>query len=240
MAFDPFNLLLLAVAAVVLWRLRSVLGTRTGNERPPFDPFGSKPNKDGPAAEPANGNVLRFPREDGEDAAKPRPDDEPAKPVWHGLAEEGSAVAKGLEEIAGADRNFAPQSFIEGGKLAYEMIVEAFARGDKQALKPLLSREVFEGFVQAIDQREARGEKVDQRFVGINKASIVGASLKARKARVTLRFVSELISATLSKSGEVIDGDPREIRENNDVWTFERDTTSRDPNWKLVATEASA
>ena len=212
MAFDPFNLLLLAVAAVVLWRLRSVLGTRTGNERPPFDPFGSKPNKDGPAAESANGNVLRFPREDGDDAAKPRPDDEPAKPVWHGLAEEGSAVAKGLEEIAGADRNFAPQSFIEGGKLAYEMIVEAFARG----------------------------EKVDQRFVGINKASIVGASLKGRKARVTLRFVSELISATLSKSGEVIDGDPREIRENTDVWTFERDTTSRDPNWKLVATEASA
>jgi predicted lipid-binding transport protein (Tim44 family) len=237
MAFDPFNLLLLAIAAVVFWRLRSVLGARTGSERPPFDPFGSKSAKDGTAAEPANANVLRFPKEDGEEPAKPQPGEEPAKPIWHGLAEAGSLLAKGLEDVAAADKSFAPQGFIEGGKLAYEMIVEAFARGDKQSLKPLLSREVFDGFAQVIDQREARGERIDQRFVGIDKAAIAGASLQGRKARITMRFVSELISATLSKSGEVIEGDPREIRQITDIWTFERDTNSRDPNWKLVATE---
>lgn len=237
MAFDPFNLLLLAIAVIVFWRLRSVLGSRTGNERPPFDPLGSRSAKTGTAPEAANGNVLRLPREDGVEPPRPQDPEEAAKPVWDGFAEAGSSLAKGLEEIAAADRTFTPKSFLDGGKLAYEMIVEAFARGDRQTLKPLLSKEVYDGFARVIDAREARGERIDQRFVGIDKAAIKSATLQGRKARITLRFVSELISATLSKAGQVIDGDPREIREITDVWTFERDVTARDPNWKLVATE---
>lgn len=239
MAFDPFNILLLAIAAIVFWRLRSVLGARTGNERPPFDPMASRNARDA-APEAANGNVVRFPREDGPEPQRPAEADEPPKPVWDGFATAGSALAEGLEGIAASDRSFTPKAFVEGAKLAYEMIIEAFARGDKQALKPLLSRDVFDGFARAIDDREARGERVDQRFVGIGKASFESASLDGRKARITMRFVSELISATLSKAGAVVDGDPREIRENTDVWTFERDVGSRDPNWKLVATEAAA
>ena len=120
------------------------------------------------------------------------------------------------------------------------MIIGAFAQGDKQALKNLLSREVFDSFSRAIDQREKNGETLEQKFVSIDKADILTADVRGRKASLTVRFVSELISATRNKNGEVIDGDPKQIREITEMWTFERDVGSRDPNWKLVATEAPA
>ena len=186
--------------------------------------------------EEAPGNVITLPRDR---AAEAKPQDaEPAAPVWTGYAEEGSSLAKGLEQIAAADREFSPASFIAGAKLAYEMVVTAFAQGDKPTLKNLLSREVYDGFAGAIDNREKAGEKLESRFVGIDKADLVSADLAGRKALVTVKFVSELISATTNRAGEVIDGDPKQIREITDVWTFERDVGSRDPNWKLVATES--
>lgn len=241
MAFDPLNLLLLAIAIVVFWRLRSVLGSRTGSERPPIEPYSPSRKKEaGADAEATNGNVLRFPKDDSKDLEQRSADGEPAEPLWTGYAEAGSAVASGLEAIAASDRAFSPKSFVEGAKLAYEMIVDAFARGDKSALKPLLSREVLDGFARAIDEREAAGQKIDARFVGIDKASIMAAGTAGRKANITMRFVSELISATLSKDGAVIEGHPTQIREITDVWTFERDLNSRDPNWKLVSTEEPA
>ena len=122
--------------------------------------------------------------------------------------------------------------------MAYEMIVMAYADGDRKTLKNLLSREVYDGFVAAIADREAKSEKIQSSFVGIDKADIVSAEMKGSEAHVTLRIVSELISATRNKAGEVIDGDPETVAEVKDVWTFARDTRSRDPNWKLVATEA--
>ena len=118
------------------------------------------------------------------------------------------------------------------------MIVMAYADGDRRTLKNLLSREVFDGFVAAIADRESRSEKIQSSFVGIDKADIVNAEMKGSEAHVTLRIVSELISATRNSAGEVIDGDPETVAEVKDVWTFARDTRSRDPNWKLVATEA--
>jgi predicted lipid-binding transport protein (Tim44 family) len=121
--------------------------------------------------------------------------------------------------------------------MAYEMIVMAYADGDRKTLKNLLSREVFDGFVAAISDRESRSEKIQSSFVGIDKAAIVSAEMKGGEAHVTLRIVSELISATKNKAGEVIDGDPETVAEVKDVWTFARDTRSKDPNWKLVATE---
>ena len=102
----------------------------------------------------------------------------------------------------------------------------------------MLSREVFDGFVAAIADRESRGEKVQSSFVGINKAEIIGAEMKGTESHVTVRIISELISATLDKDGVVIDGDKEAVAEVKDVWTFARDTRSKDPNWKLVATEA--
>lgn len=234
MSFDPLNILLLAVALVVFWRLRSVLGTRTGTEKPPFDLFGSKRGPQAPA-----GTVTRLP-ESAPVPANDVGDREPPPPVWKGYAEEGSPLAMALTRMAESDPGFTPRSFIEGANVAYEMIIDAFAKGDKADLKNLLSREVFDGFSRAIDTRAAEGHRVDSRFVGIDKATIQQATVAGRKASITVEFVSDLISATYDKAGEVIDGDPKEIRQVTDVWTFERDLGSRDPNWKLVATEAPA
>ncbi|QPC43361.1 Tim44 domain-containing protein [Kaustia mangrovi] len=241
-AFDPLNLLLLAVAVVIFLRLRSVLGRRTGNERRPYDPFSTGERHDGqPAGASQDGKVIPMPGQENRNAgAGSDARGEEAAPVWEGYAKEGSAVASGLEAIAGADRSFTPKSFVEGARAAYEMIVTAFAEGDRRTLRNLLSRDVFDGFSKVIDEREKAGQTLETSFVGIDEATIVGAELDGRKANVTVRFVSELITATKDSEGRIVDGDPKRVREVTDVWTFMRDVTSRDPNWKLVATEASS
>lgn len=122
--------------------------------------------------------------------------------------------------------------------MAYEMIVMAFADGDRKTLKGLLSREVYEGFDAAITDREAKGEVVKSTFVGIEKADIVHAELKDNEENITVRIISQLISATYDKEGKLIDGDADSVAEVNDLWTFSRDIRSRDPNWKLIATES--
>jgi len=235
--FDPFNLVLLGIALVIFWRLRGVLGSRTGNERPPFDPYAAT-HKPEVAPEKAPGTVLRFPKDQ---PGEPVPAGaEPPLPVWMGYAPEGSPLATAIATLAEADPNFTPKSFIDGAKLAYEMIVDGFAKGDKAALKELLSNDVFEEFAAAIDARAAAGQTVDSRFVGIDKAELKSIELAGKRASVTMKFVSEIISVTREKDGSVIEGDPKEIREITDVWTFERDIASRDPNWKLAATQAEA
>jgi predicted lipid-binding transport protein (Tim44 family) len=118
------------------------------------------------------------------------------------------------------------------------MIVTAYAQGDRRNLKNLLGREVYEGFESAIKDRETRGEKAETRFVSIDKSDIIGAEVKGKTAHVTMRFVSQLVSATRDRDGNVIDGSPDKVTDVTDVWTFARDLSSRDPNWKLVATEA--
>lgn len=232
MEFIDFGTLIFMIAAVVIFaQLRSVLGRRTGNERPPFDPYSRR----GAAGEqdnaPQSDNVVSLP---GRDKAAT----ETGYEVIDAYAEPGTDLNDGLRAVANADPSFAPKSFIEGAKMAYEMIVMAFADGDRRTLKNLLSREVFEGFESAIKEREGRGEKVQSSFVGVNKAEIVSAEMKGSEAHLVVRIVSELISATLDKSGEVVEGDPETVAEVKDVWTFSRDTRSKDPNWKLVATEA--
>ena len=131
---------------------------------------------------------------------------------------------------------------MRGAGAAYEMIVSAFAAGDRKALKDLLSRDVYDGFVAAIADREQRGEKIEQQFVGIKRSDIVEAEMKAGTAFMTVRFVSELITATLDKAGNVISGDPQKITDVTDIWTFSRDVSSAqalaNPNWRLVATQA--
>jgi predicted lipid-binding transport protein (Tim44 family) len=118
------------------------------------------------------------------------------------------------------------------------MIVTAFADGDRKALKNLLSKEVYEGFAAALDEREKRGETVRSAFVGIEKSEIRGAAVAGNEAQVTVQFISQIISSTHDSDGEVIDGDPDQVAEVNDVWTFARSLKSRDPNWKLIATES--
>jgi predicted lipid-binding transport protein (Tim44 family) len=118
------------------------------------------------------------------------------------------------------------------------MIVVAFAEGDRETLKNLLSRDVYEGFDGAIKERESRGEKIKSNFVGIEKADMLSATAKDAEASIAVRVVSQLISATYDRDGALIDGHPNEVAEVKDIWTFSRDIRSRDPNWKLVGTES--
>jgi predicted lipid-binding transport protein (Tim44 family) len=183
----------------------------------------------------ADGKVIPVP------GSKPAEEihaaDRASEPVWQGVAEEGSTLAKGLEKVARADRTFEVKSFLEGAKMAYEMIVTAFAQGDRKTLKPLLSKDVYDGFATAIAEREKADETVETQIVGIDKADIMTASLHARRASITVRFQSQMITVRRNGDGEVIEGDERAIRDITDVWTFDRDVTARDPNWRLVATE---
>lgn len=237
---DIYTLIFLVLAVVIFFKLRSVLGQRTGSERPPFDPFSRRANKgaDGktidakPTGAPENDNVVALPRPVTEGTEPASADHRIAS-----VAEPETPLAKGLASIIAADRTFDPKQFLDGARTAYEMVVTAFARGDKKALKPLLGREVFDGFSAAITERDQRGETVEFNFVGIDKAEIVDASMKGSTAQVTVRFGSKLVSATRDKAGEVVDGDPVLVADVTDIWTFARDSSSRDPNWTLVATE---
>jgi len=231
MEIDLFTLLPLAVALFVFWKLRSVLGTRNGDKRPPYDPY--KGN-----AEPvgdSDDNVVTLPgskRRRGEDD-KPSP----AEIAINKLAGKDKSVKQGLTAILSRDPGFDPAQFMSGAKMAYEMIVTGFADGDKRTLKNLLSRDVFDNFAMEIDERSKRGEKVQASFVGIEKADIKAAELNKDEAQITIKFVSQMISATLDSEDEIVDGDLQEVAEVIDVWTFARPLKSRDPNWKLVATD---
>jgi predicted lipid-binding transport protein (Tim44 family) len=156
------------------------------------------------------------------------------------IAKPGTPLNKRLREVAEVDPSFQPDDFINGARLAYEMIVTAFADGDRKTLKNLLSREVYDGFAKAIAERESRGEQVRASFVGIDSAKITGAEALKNEIHVTLRFVSQIVSATLDSAGKVIDGDPDKVAEVTDLWTFARDPRSKDPNWRLVATESES
>ncbi|MGN8020858.1 Tim44/TimA family putative adaptor protein [Phyllobacterium sp. 22229] len=231
MEYLDFGTIFFFVAAVVIFlQLRKVLGRRTGNERPPFNPYASSRTAEVEDKAKPGDNVVSLPR-------RGEPKENQFEKV-DALATPGTPLNEGLRAIQNADPAFDPAKFLEGSKMAYEMIVMSFADGDRKTLKSLLSREVFDGFVSAIADRESRGEKVQSSFVGINKAEITGAEMKGTEAHVTVRVVSELISATLDKDGNVIDGDKEAVAEVKDVWTYARDTRSKDPNWKLVATEA--
>jgi len=245
------NIILLAVAIGVFLKLRSVLGRRTGHERPPYDPYSDTGN---PAGGNPSGNdkvvtLPTRPRPQTDSAARGRTVDAAGDPFaepaeirnrWRGIAEDGSAVAETLSAIARIDRSFDAEAFLGGARAAYEMIVTAYADGDRAALKPLLSAEVFGGFEAAIADREKKGLHIEQSFIGIDKAKLSTATLDGSRARLTVTFRSQLTSSTRTADGVVVEGDPVTIREVNDVWTFERDISRRDPNWKLVATGASA
>lgn len=234
--FDIYTIIFLLLAVFIVLRLRSVLGTRTGHERPPYDPYAKREAR---PASGANENVVTLPKRA---ADLPDQKDEPAPVVdrWKAVvAADGNAEA-GLDAIAAADRKFDADSFLQGAKDAYEMIVTAFARGDRKGLKPLLAKEVFDDFTAAIADRESRGESLETTFVSLDKCHIAEAELRGKQALITVRFVSQLVSATRNKDGEIIDGSAEAVTEVIDVWTFSHDTASSDPNWKLVATESAA
>lgn len=227
------TIIVIIVAVVVLLRLRSTLGTRTGNERPPSARYD---------------NISRT-KTDTDDTVVPLPTrktevgDAEAERQQRKLDAEiekyagtNTELAEGMRAIAEVDSAFTPKSFIEGAKSAYEMIVTAYASGDRKTLKMLLDKDVYESFDAAITEREAAGGTVDFTFVGLSNIEYIEAELDKRNAVVTLRIDAEVVSITKDGAGEVIEGTPGQVVAIADEWTFLRNTRSRDPNWKLVAT----
>jgi predicted lipid-binding transport protein (Tim44 family) len=170
----------------------------------------------------------------------PAADVAPPADRWKGIAEAGTPLAQGLDGIVAQDSSFDPRHFLSGARSAYEMIVLAFANGDRRALKDLLSSEVYDSFDAVIKDREKHEQKTETRFVSIDKAELVGAEARDKAAQLTVRFVSQMISVTRDKTGTIIDGTPDKVADITDVWTFARDTSSRDPNWKLVGTGSAS
>ena len=229
---DIYTIIFLALAVFIFLRLRNVLGQRTGNERPPFDRAARNalPGTPDTGMVPKPGKVI--------DQPPPVPSTEATPPTdrWKGVADAGTPLALGLDAVAAQDSSFDPKHFLSGARGAYEMIVLAFANGDRRALRDLLSSEVYDSFEAVIKDREKHEQKTETRFVSIDKAELVGAELRERAAQLTVRFVSQMVSVTRDKAGTIVDGNPDKVADITDIWTFARDTTSRDPNWKLVGT----
>ena len=233
---DIYTIIFLALAVFIFLRLRSVLGQRTGSERPPYDraaPNVVQRTQDNNIV-PIPGSVIDQP------PIGPPADTTPPSERWKGLAEAGTPLAQGLDAVVAQDSSFDPRHFLSGARSAYEMIVLAFANGDRRSLKDLLSSEVFDSFDAVIKDREKQEQKTETRFVSIDKAEIVSAEARDKAAQLTVRFVSQMISVTRDKTGAIVDGTPDKVADITDVWTFARDTSSRDPNWKLVGTGSAS
>lgn len=241
---DLITLISLIILVVVVLKLRSVLGRRTGDEETRLERYRTERREQGAPHSREDDKVVTLPRRDRDDAPVGIDTVSVAEVEARIKSAAGadSSVERGLLDILKADPEFDPEPFLHGARQAYEMIVTAFAEGNRKILKDLLSREVFDGFAAAVSERESRGEQIDQSFVGINKADIVEAELKGGMANISVRFLSQLISATRDRNGNVTSGDPQRIKEVTDVWTFSRDvSTARaraNPNWKLIATQS--
>jgi predicted lipid-binding transport protein (Tim44 family) len=245
--FDLISLIALIVAVAAIIKLKSVLGHRTDEDEQRVDRLKAREREAGQraAAEPASADVITMPRRDREALPSAPAAEAPATNVETRLKAypvTDPSITAGLLEIAKLDPTIDPDAFLAGAGRAYEMIVSAFAEGNRRMLKDLLGKDVYDGFTTAIAEREARNETVDQQFVGIKKADIIEAELKSGVAFLTVRFVSELISAIRDKSGEVISGDAQKIKDVTDIWTYSRDVSTakarNNPNWRLVATQA--
>lgn len=239
---DVFTLLALVVAIAAILKLRSVLGRETDADAERRDRTAAERRR---AGVQDAGKVVTMPRREPQTAETSASASVTA--VADGqqhllsFANGDAAVGKGLIDINRQDPAFDPAAFLKGARQAYEMIVTAFAEGNRKTLRDLLSREVLDEFTTELSARDRRGEIIDQSFVGISKADIVEAELKQGMAVLTVRFVSQLITATRDRTGVVIAGDPQKIREVTDVWTFSRDVSSararQNLNWRLIATQ---
>lgn len=212
------------IAAFLVLRLRSVLGRRDGHEGGKPDVFPSLRSKE----RPKNNVVKLSGREVSGDDGNFAPETD----------KEESPLAAGFNEIKKADPRFDQEEFISGAKIAFEMILNAYAAGEIKVLKPMLNAEVFGNFAQSIKDREQAGEVLEETLVGIKKAEAVEAYMEGSVVHITLKFVSDQINATRDEKGEVISGNPDYVAEITDFWTFARDAKSRDPNWLLVATRS--
>lgn len=218
-----FSIVLLAMIAAFLgMRLYSVLGKRTGHEQEPVLP--RRDDRAGPVP-------VRL---DDADASAPAQ----GAPAQAGLVYE-PAAENGLRQLLATDRGFDAGRFMEGAEAAYRMILEAFWTGDRNALRDLCDDDSYDAFVAAIDAREARGERLDNRLVGIDSARIVAVEVSRGEARITVRYQADISAVTRDADGKLIAGSMSDAAQTDDLWTFRRAIGSSDPNWLLDEAEAA-
>lgn len=205
-------LILAAVTVFLVFRLKDVLGTKTGQEKPP-------------------GSVLRQ---------KSDPASVPVEVVDKPKIDDSDPNAAAFAKMQAVESDFSPTVFANGARQAYEMLLMAFENGDKATLQKFLSPDVYQGFAQVIDERANEGLTVDARFVGLRESTIVGARFDDddQVAEIEMKFVGELVTVVRDKEHRIVEGDPNEIRREYDQWTFGRKMGSSDPNWLLIATGA--
>ncbi|WP_439544294.1 Tim44/TimA family putative adaptor protein [Hyphomicrobium sp.] len=242
------TLLSLVIAVIAIVKLRSVLGKRTGDDDARLEKRRREASMPKTAPGSQSDKVVALPRRDRDRDRDVEPVDTSVTVAEveariKSFAGEDTALATRLMSILALDSKFDPDGFLRGAKQAYEMIVTAFAEGNRRMLRDLLSADVLDSFTRAIAEREQKGEVIDQSFVGINKADILEAEVNAKGiASITVRFISQLITATRDNKGTVIDGDETRIKDVTDIWTFSRDISTKDArrnlNWKLVGTQA--
>lgn len=210
-------LILAAIAIFLILRLRDVLGTREGFEKPVVTRNGEDGGK----------RRDRFEVIDG------GPDPDIADHV-----DGDSPAGRALAQMKKAEPSFSVGEFLNGARGAYEMILMAFEKGDLASIRPFLSDDVYESFSAVVEAREQKGLRIDSQFVGVRELKLVGADFDAanREGEVTVRYVGELTSVVRDKSGEIVEGNPKEVKRQKDVWTFARIMGSDNPNWQLVAT----
>lgn len=222
---DIYTIIFLVLAVVIFFRLRSVLGERTGHEKPPEprvqERFGG-----------GEDNVVPLPGRDAPQMASRQEDTD----LRH-FAREGTALYDNLEELMRREPQFEPAQFLANAKQAYEMIVQAFARGERKTLSELLAKDVYEGFISAIEEREEAGQELTTDFIGFDDARFVDVAIEGEEAYVTVRFESNIISHTKDSEGRIITGDPSEVQNVIDVWTFSRRIGAETPVWYLSSTE---
>ena len=210
-------LVLAGVAIFLILRLRNVLGTREGFEKPPVMVPGPDAVKSRRDVELSEGGSDR-------DITDQVP--------------EGSDAARALGAMKQVEPSFSVGQFLQGARGAYEMILTAFDKGEMERIRPFLSPEVFDSFAAVVTARKEKGLRVESQFVGLRELAVSDAQFDRSngEAEVSVRFVGELVSAVRDASGQVVEGNPKEARKQRDVWTFARKMGANDPNWQLVAT----
>lgn len=215
--FQIFDIVLFAVLALLLvFKLASVLGRRGEDEGRQTDPFRISDRET-----VSDDNVVEMPERDG-----PSPEELAAM----------EPLEAGMALIKVADPSFRDREFIKGARMAFEAVLEAFAKGDAKTLKSLLDNTVYENFAGAIREREKAGHQLETTIVGIDESEIVMAEMNENLASITVKFVTEQVNDLKDANGEIVEGDPASVVRVTDVWTFSRNTKHPDPNWLLVAT----
>lgn len=209
-------LVLAGIAVFLILRLRSVLGTREGFEKPPVAPG------DGPSPSRPDFEVI----EGG-------PDRDITDHV-----DENSAAAEALAKMKGAEPGFGVADFLGGARGAYEMILMGFERGDLAEIKPFLAEDVYETFAEVVESREEQGLTIEAEFIGVREMTLDDATFhdETKTAEITVRYIGELTSVVRDNAGEIIEGSPTQVKRQKDVWTYARRMGVDDPNWQLVAT----